>query len=389
MKLLIITQKIDRNDDILGFFHRWVEEFAKKCESVIVICLEKGEYKLPKNVKVLSLGKEFQIRNPKSEIRNPEGGRQGGPYGAGKFKIQNSKFKILERLKYLFRFYKYIWQERKNYDAVFVHMNPEYAVLGGLLWKLMGKKVGLWYVHKTVNLKLRVAAKLVDKIFTASAESCRLKSDKIVITGHGIDIQKFEIRNPKFETNSKFKILNSKFRIISVGRIAPVKNLDILIKAAEILKNKGLNFEVKIAGAPVLESDKIYFNKLEELVKEKNLESEIKFIGPIPYKDIAEFYQQGNLFVNFSDTGSLDKAVLEAMASGLLILTSNEAFKDILAEKYFTNKDPQQIAGKIIQLSESDKDPALRDYVVKHHSLENLIEKIFKIMANDNLKRSV
>ena len=383
MKLLIITQKIDVNDDILGFFHRWVEEFAKKCESVIVICLEKGEYKLPENVKVLSLGKESQIRNPKSEIRNPEGGRQGGPYGAGKFKIQNSKFKILERLKYLFRFYKYIWQERKNYDAVFVHMNPEYAVLGGLLWKLMGKKVGLWYVHKTVNLKLRVAAKLVDKIFTASAESCRLKSDKIVITGHGIDNAAFQPRN------QKSKIKNQKFIIITAGRIAPVKNLDILIKATEILKNKGLNFEVKIAGAPVLESDKIYFNKLEELVKEKNLESEIKFIGPIPYKDIAEFYQQGNLFVNFSDTGSLDKAVLEAMVSGLLILTSNEAFKDILAEKYFTNKNPQEIAGKIIQLSESGNDPALRDYAVKHHSLENLIGKIFKIMTNDNLKRSV
>ena len=80
MKLLIITQKVDINDDVLGFFHRWIEEFAKHCEKITVICLQKGEYNLPDNVKVLSLGKE----------------------GA------------MAKIKYALNFYKYIWQERKT-----------------------------------------------------------------------------------------------------------------------------------------------------------------------------------------------------------------------------------------------------------------------------------
>ena len=46
MKLLIITQKVDINDDNLGFFHDWIKEFARQVENVIVICLQKGEYKL-------------------------------------------------------------------------------------------------------------------------------------------------------------------------------------------------------------------------------------------------------------------------------------------------------------------------------------------------------
>ena len=58
MKLLIVTQKVDKNDPILGFFHRWIEEFARHVEFVTVICLGVGEYSLPVNVKVLSLGKE-------------------------------------------------------------------------------------------------------------------------------------------------------------------------------------------------------------------------------------------------------------------------------------------------------------------------------------------
>jgi len=41
MKLLIITQKVDINDDVLGFMHGWIAEFAKHCEKLTVICLQK------------------------------------------------------------------------------------------------------------------------------------------------------------------------------------------------------------------------------------------------------------------------------------------------------------------------------------------------------------
>ena len=59
MKLLIITQKVDKNDPILGFFHGWVEEFAKNVEKLTVVCLGVGEYDLPQNVQVFSLGKKI------------------------------------------------------------------------------------------------------------------------------------------------------------------------------------------------------------------------------------------------------------------------------------------------------------------------------------------
>src|SRR5581483_12297211 len=89
MKLLILTQKVDKNDPVLGFFHGWLREFANHFEFITVIALGVGEYELPQNVRVLSLGKESGV----------------------------------SKLKYLSRFYKYIWQERKNYEKVFVHMN--------------------------------------------------------------------------------------------------------------------------------------------------------------------------------------------------------------------------------------------------------------------------
>ncbi len=337
MKLLIITQKIDENDDVLGFFHRWVEEFTKQAEKVIVIAQFVGQYSLPQNVEVFSMGKE----------------------------------KRYSKIRQLFNFKLLLLKNLRKTDAVFVHMIPLWVVLGWPLFEIYRKKVYLWYVHKSVNLMLRLAEKFVTKIFTASLESFRLKSGKVIITGHGIDINKF---TPRFHSGQEMGA--EKFRIVTAGRIAPVKNLELLVEAAEIMKNKGFNFTVEIAGDAVLEKDKIYFEKLKNIVKEKKLENQIKFLGKIPYKNIADFYQGGDLFVNFSDTGSLDKAVLEAMASGILVLTSNEAFKNILSEKYFTNKNPEEITGKIISLSQSGRDPGLSDYVLKNHSLDRTIDSI-------------
>jgi hypothetical protein len=180
MRLLIVTQKVNQNDPILGFFHRWIIEFAKHCESLTVVCLEEGAHELSSrgllrsqahglsmNVKVLSLGKEKELI------------------------VSGRKSAVMDKVKYIFRFYKYIWQERENYDAVFVHMNPIYVVLGGLIWKALGKKTSLWYTHSHVDWKLRIAEKLVARIFTASRESLKLASDKAIVTGHGIDTDYF------------------------------------------------------------------------------------------------------------------------------------------------------------------------------------------------------
>ena len=154
MKLLIITQKVNREDSVLGFFHSWIREFATHFEKVTVICLEKGTYDLPQNVAVLSLGKEGQRSKVKGQ-------------------------RIISRMEYSFRFLRYILGKRKEYDVVFVHMNPEYVVLGGLLWRALGKRIGLWYVHRQTNLKLTIAGRLAQVIFSTTPEAFRLKSNKV------------------------------------------------------------------------------------------------------------------------------------------------------------------------------------------------------------------
>jgi len=307
MKLLIITQKVDKNDANLGFFHKWLEEFENTVD-LKVICLEKGESSI-KNV--FSLGKE------------------------------NGKSKI----KYLFNFYKYILS--LDYDCVFVHMNQIYVLLGFPFW--FNKRVFLWYVHKSVGLSLKIAEKLVNKIFTASEKSFRLPSKKVVIVGHGID-------------TDLFKYENEGSGVCTVGRISKSKNIHIILDAV-----RKLNVEFKVAGEPITEEDKKYVSELRDF----NWKS-------MKHAEISEFLNDCNVFVNLSDTGSLDKAILEAMACDRKILTSNEAFSDILDKKYFTSNS--DVLGNLNRLLKDKGKPNLSEYVIKNHSLKGLTQKLLTEM---------
>mgnify|MGYP001599069886 CR=1 FL=1 len=233
MRLLIVTQKVDENDAILGFFHGWIVEFAKNCEFVTVICLQEGVHHLPENVKVLSLGKE----------------------------------KRRSRLRYLARFYKYIWQERKKYDAVFVHMNPVYIVLGGIIWKVLGKKIALWYTHKKTNTKLRIAAWFADIIFTASKESFRLKNKKVKILGHGIDTESF---------SSAEAALGEEKIVLSVGRISPTKRQLDIVRAFAHVQERVPVAVLYIVGTPVLQKDEEYLREIKEYLRTHGMEERVK-----------------------------------------------------------------------------------------------------------------
>lgn len=325
MRLLLITQKVNKNDSILGFFHEWILRLSKKVEKITVICLEKGDYDLPKNVSVLSLGKE------------------------------KSKSKI----KYIFNFYKYIYKNKKEYDKVFVHMNPIYIILGFWLWGILGKKMYLWYTHKNVDLKLRFSSLFVNKIFTASKKSFRLKTKKLKVLGHGIDLNIFKPNTDKREQN----------KIISAGRVSKTKNYEPLIDAM-----KKIEARVELAG-PI---DEGYKKELDNIIKETGVENKISFVGPINYQNIVDFYNSANVFVNFSKTGSLDKAILEAMACGLNILTSNEALIEELPERYITSEKEEELILKIKNSLDLGIDNWAVNYVRENHNLDVLVEKLSK-----------
>ena len=124
----------------------------------------------------------------------------------------------------------------------------------------------------------------------------------------------------------------------------------------------------------------IQLKKLEEFTAENKLEKFIEFTGSVPYEKIGEYYFNADVFVHLSKTGSVDKVVLEAMASGIPVFSSSEAFKNIVFPQFLISGDPNELAYKIMNFTpiSEDETSKLRDYVASNHSLKNLIERIIK-----------
>ncbi|MDP3729368.1 MAG: glycosyltransferase [bacterium] len=336
MKLLIITQKVDQADTNLGFFHRWLQEFSKNTDELFVIGGSVGASALPPSVHVYSLGKE-----------------KG--YG---------------RIARYIRFYWHCITTIPRVDAVFVHMIPAWVLLVWPVAFVFRKKIFLWYTHKSVTLSLRIAARLVTRIFTASKESCRLLSPKIVITGHGIDTKHFVFGG---------KAPRDKFRILTVGRIASSKGHYFLLEVIQELRKEKLDkpLSLTIVGETITNADKAYEVGLKKYVNEHQLGEIVTFAGGKAYTELPKIYDEHTLMVHASVTGSVDKVVIESMACGLPVVTTSEAYQGILPVRYIaTNKLPGAVAKTLYDLRDIEKDMELRNIVEKDHAVENVVRKI-------------
>lgn len=346
MKLLIITQKVDKDDDTLGFFHNWIIEFAKQYEKVSVICLYKGKYDLPNNVAVYSLGKELGF----------------------------SKF------TYIQNFYSYIFSLRHEYDSVFVHMNQIYVILGGIFWKLWNKKIGLWYVHRQKSFSLRIAEKLVDFIFTAAKESFTVATKKLHIVGHGIETSSYVA--PSYVMHGGVK------RLLQVGRITSIKRCDLAIDALSILNSQNSNkYTLRFVGKPITDQDNHYFESLKQKVSELDLEKTVTFVGALPPSLTIEEFSKADATINLAPTGGIDKVVLESMASGRVVFSTNQAFAEYFRpyeEVLLLSDDSESIAKSVLSLfARSDIHEIsvhLQNTVQNMSSLPKLISRISTIL---------
>ncbi len=341
-RLLIITQTVDQSDPVLGFFHRWIIEFAKHVDTIIVICLRQGSSNLPPNVKVFSLGKEE--------------GRS--------------------RLKYLYRFYLYIWKERFQYDAVFVHMNPIYTILGWPLWKFWGKKVSLWYLHKHVDAKLRLAVLSVDRVFTASRQSFRLATPKLLVIGHGIDMDVFRPLT---------KVEHKQVVISIVGRISDTKRVK---EAVRMLVELPANTVLSIVGSPMTLEERVYAEEVRKEISALDLFERVRFEGTVLNHQIPEYLAGVDIALNLSKTGSLDKVVLEAIACGIPVISSNEAFEDLLTPHglYLHSLNGESVRSAFNAALKQGVAEDLRREVVSRHSLGRLIPAIISDINNETGK---
>ncbi|HEV8590564.1 MAG TPA: glycosyltransferase [Pyrinomonadaceae bacterium] len=331
-KLLICTQAVDALDPILGFFHRWIEEFAEHADKVIVLCLRKGTYHLPSHVEVISLGERHKL------------------------------LRALELCSIAFG-------RRREYDTVFVHMNPEYVVAAGWLWRLLRKRVGLWYVHKMDSWRLRFAARFANTVFSVAPESIPLTGPKVHFLGHGIDVP----------THVNRKQAHALVSIAAVGRIAPIKYLDRMFDVCAVLHTRKVPFIFSIVGSATNPEEVRYEATLRARLEGESFADSVRFVGPLPHKEIPKFLETTDVLLNLTPTGSFDKVILEAMSVGVTPIICNEAFADAPGVVVVSAEKPELIADAIV--NRHSEPEALERYVRENHSLQSLVGRIIRLLS--------
>ncbi|MDR3546822.1 MAG: glycosyltransferase [Candidatus Pacebacteria bacterium] len=296
MKLLILTQAVDTTDPVLGFFHEWIRVLASRFEQIEVICLKEGTHDLPNNVRVHSLGKE------------------GGE----------------SRLKYLTRFYSYTWSLRHDYDAVFVHMNEEYAILGGWLWRLMGKRVYLWRNYHKGTWRTNLAALFCTNIFCTSKYSYTTRFKKNILMPVGVDTDRF---SPEMKSEGE-RVEQDRARrtprsVLFLSGMWPSKRPEMLIDALAILKKKEIAFTADFYGSPLEETEK-YYAEIQARAAGAGLIDLVSFHPGV--RQTPDLYRTHQVFVNCSPSGMFDKTLFEAAASGCRVLAASDDFADLAGD---------------------------------------------------------
>ena len=269
----------------------------------------------------------------------------------------NLNFKVVRILRnqnLLIRWIKTVSQiirQGYNADLFFVNGLPMESYIANIFTrkKLIRKIVGDWawergmnkkiinesfdeFQNNKHNLHLEIAkfsrgwtATKADLIITPSNHL------KNVVKGWGVKENSIKViyngTKLKNKPNPIVDQPNDYLKLITVGRLAPWKNIDIIIEALSDYKKANQNFIFYIVGSGPEEI------KLKKLVNDLDLENFVIFTGQLQKEDLNYYLQKSDIYIQASSYEGLPHVILEAMSHNLSIISTpiggtNEVIQD-------------------------------------------------------------
>ncbi|MGH7427041.1 MAG: glycosyltransferase family 4 protein [Candidatus Methylomirabilaceae bacterium] len=349
MRLLLFNLAVDCDHPIWGFTTTWIEALAKRVACVRVITVRVGRSTVPSNVRVYSVG---------------------GEKGYSKVRKVATFYQQLEHVL-----------RKDGVDICFSHMIATFSVLAAPLLKVHGVPMVTWHAHPDLNWTLRAAHHVSDCMVTSLSTAYPYRRDKVVVVGQGIDTSLFA---PDKQAPDDPPV------ILCVGRLSPVKEHPILLKAVDLLRQRWPRpFRVIILGGAAQPSDESFIASLYDMVRTMRLEDIVRFEPAIPLGALPDWYRQCTVHVNMTCVGSGDKVALEAMSCGRPSVVANAGFRETLGRYADTlmsrSKDPEDLAERLKTLlalppaARQQIGVYLREQVVRLHSLDRLADRLVGI----------
>ena len=226
-------------------------------------------------------------------------------------------------------------------------------LLKGSKYQRLGNMYRRWNVPKVVAR--------AEVLFTVSEferqriiKHFNLPAEKVVVTYNGI--------GQHFKPSSTIEIdrVMKKYElpypyILFLGNTDPKKNLDGVLEALKILYKKDGFSNYKVV---MPDFGKIYLEKMLSKIEAAHLLDKIHLTGYIPNTDLPAIYSNASVFLYPSRRESFGIPILEAMACGCPVITSNTSSMPEVAGDAAEIIDPHQpasIANAIIHILSDDK----------------------------------
>ena len=204
----------------------------------------------------------------------------------------------------------------------------------------------------------------------APADSGRLDTPKKIVTGHGIDLERYRPFN-----------VPRRPILITVGRIAPRKDLLAFVKLCTRLREGGTAFSALVVGEPRLESDRAYAQAVRDTVVANGLEQVVHLVGSQTGDELVRTYSESALLVSESRTGSLDKAVLESLACATPVIAVGESFRGFPGVTIVPDvSGDEALVLARTALEQTMAHPEARAGVAERANLKNLIQRLESIL---------
>ena len=215
--------------------------------------------------------------------------------------------------------------------------------------------------RKIYHNKVKYACTSAQKIIAISQQTkediirfFNVEPDKIEVVYQSVSPVFFEHKNNE-NLRSKYNL--SEPFILSVGTIEPRKNQLAILKA---LFSEKIDLQVVFVGKPTS-----YTKILTRFITENKMETKVKFLNNIPENDLAGLYQLSRLSVYISHFEGFGLPVIESMASGCPVITSNVSCLPETAGGAAVLCDPDNFVELGKQMKELLENEKIRDELVK------------------------
>lgn len=215
-------------------------------------------------------------------------------------------------------------------------------------WKRLGQYVYGW-LHDYDAAQIRTIDQVVVLSEWAKSELLKVYSAPVEVIRSGMDSEQL-LQGNRQKFRDKLGVASDCFLVLWFGILMPHRRLEDAIAAVGLLRNRGQNVRLLLAGSD--RSFPRYLKRLKELARLAGIEDLVIFTGPLDEGEVRDAFAGCDVFLFPNEEQTWGLTVMEAMAAGCPVIVSkgsgvHEVLQDRVTALLVSPRDPAGIASKL------------------------------------------